>query len=362
MKRVFFAIAALIGLGLVAPAQAQDWRAQDWTGPYLGLQGGYGWGDSTGGLRVGGFAIPYNVRPDGVIGGAHLGYDYQWNHLVLGAVADADGADITGADTTTHAQFTTRLLNNFDASIRGKVGIAFDRVMFYGTGGVAFGDVKAEYSCPTCYRAPAAFDTVSDIRVGWTAGGGAAFLIDPKWSTNVEYRYTDLGNKGFTDAVTTASDSGNRFTFSAVTVGVSYHFLPRRRPAPEPAPIVPAMAPIPMPPAPAVRQNAFIVFFDFDRYDLTPEARAVVEQAAKTFRDSGFARIELNGYTDLAGTQEYNLKLSQRRATTVAEYLAHLGVPRPALNVMWHGKEHPRVPTPDGMRDPHNRRVEIVMP
>jgi len=108
--------------------------------------------------------------------------------------------------------------------------------------------------------------------------------------------------------------------------------------------------------------SSYLVFFDFDRYTLTPEARAVVEQAAKTFAVKGYARIEVNGYTDLSGTQEYNLKLSQRRATAVAEYLAHLGVPRPVMNVMWHGKENPRVPTADGVRDPHNRRVEIVMP
>lgn len=357
MKRVLFATVAMIGLGVAATAHAQDWN-----GPYVGLQGGYGWGDSSGGLRVSGFAIPYEIQPTGPIGGAHLGYDWQSGHLVLGAVADAEGGDITGSDTTTSAQFTTRLTNNFDASIRGKVGAAFGQFMVYGTGGVAFGSVKTEYSCPTCYRAPGAFDTISDIRVGWTAGAGAAYMIDRRWSTNVEYRYTNLGSASFADPITTATDSGNKFAFNAVTVGVSYHFWPRRPPAPEPAPIVPAMAPVPMPPPPPPQQQAFIVFFDFDRYDLTPDARAVVELAAKTYRASGYARIELNGYTDLSGTQEYNLKLSQRRATAVAEYLAHLGVPRPAMNVMWHGKENPRVPTADGVRDPHNRRVEIVMP
>ena len=348
---------ALVGLGLAATAQAQDW-----TGPYIGLQGGYGWGESTGGLRVGGFAIPYDVQPTGVIGGAHLGYDWQSGHLILGVVGDAEGADITGSNTRTAAQFTTKLLNNFDATIRGKVGLGFDRFQVYGTGGVAFGSVQTEYSCPTCSNAPKPFDTLSDIRIGWTAGAGAEYMIDPKWSAGVEYRYTNLGSKGFSDAVTTASDSGKKFAFNAVQLAVSYHFWPRRLPAPEPAPIVPAMAPVPVPPAPPPPQHAYIVFFDFDRYDLTPEARLVVEQAAKSFRDSGFARIELNGYTDLAGTQEYNMRLSKRRATTVAEALAHLGVPRPAMNVMWHGKENPRVATPDGVRDPHNRRVEIVMP
>ncbi|HEY7990121.1 MAG TPA: OmpA family protein [Stellaceae bacterium] len=361
MKRVLLAALAILGAGLWSPAG----HAQDWTGPYLGVQGGYGWGESTGGLRVSGFQIPYDPKPSGPIGGVHLGYDYQWRHLIIGAVVDAEGSDLKGSFTTSTAvPFTTKVSNNFDASIRGKLGFALDRFQIYGTGGVAFGEVKAAYSCPTCFHAPNAFDTEAGMRVGWTAGGGASVLIDPKWSTNVEYRYTRYNIGGsFSDPVTTATDSGAKLAFNAVTLGISYHFLPRRPPAPEPEPIVPATAAVPVPPAMAPPMpSSYLVFFDFDRYTLTPEARAVVEQAAKTFAVKGYARIEVNGYTDLSGTQEYNLKLSQRRATAVAEYLAHLGVPRPVMNVMWHGKENPRVPTADGVRDPHNRRVEIVMP
>src|SRR6185437_10501903 len=362
MKQVLLAAIAMVGLSLLATPGS----AQDWTGPYLGLQGGYGWGESTGSLRVSGFQIPYEPRPEGAIGGVHLGYDYQCRHLIVGAVIDSEGADIKGASTTTSAHFNTRVSNNFDASIRGKLGLAVDRFQVYGTGGVAFGEVKAAYSCPTCFRYPEAFDTEATMRVGWTAGAGASIMIDPKWSTNVEYRYTRYGSGGsFADPVTTAQDSGAKLAFNAVTLGISYHFLPRRPAAPEPAPIVPAMAAVPVPPAmapPMPRPSSYLVFFDFDRYTLTEEAKGVVQQAAKTFALKGYARIEVNGYTDLSGTQEYNLKLSQRRATAVAEYLAHLGVPRPVMNVMWHGKENPRVPTADGVRDPHNRRVEIVMP
>src|SRR6185312_12100175 len=118
-----------------------------------------------------------------------------------------------------------------DASIRGKLGFALDRFQIYGTGGVAFGEVKAAYSCPTCSHAPNAFDTEAGMRVGWTAGGGASVLIDPKWSTNVEYRYTRYNIGGsFSDPVTTATDSGAKLAFNAVTLGISYHFLPRRPP------------------------------------------------------------------------------------------------------------------------------------
>jgi outer membrane protein OmpA-like peptidoglycan-associated protein len=122
--------------------------------------------------------------------------------------------------------------------------------------------------------------------------------------------------------------------------------------------MVPAAAPA-MAPAPP---RTFLVFFDFDRYNLTPDARRVIEAAAASYKATGSARIDVSGFTDLAGTQAYNLRLSQRRADAVAGYLMKQGVPKNVMDVKWFGKEHPRVPTPDGVREPQNRRVEIMMP
>jgi outer membrane protein OmpA-like peptidoglycan-associated protein len=88
----------------------------------------------------------------------------------------------------------------------------------------------------------------------------------------------------------------------------------------------------------------------------------VIDAAAASYRTNGSARIDVSGFTDLAGTQAYNLRLSQRRADAVAGYLMKQGVPKNVMDVKWFGKEHPRVPTPDGVREPQNRRVEIMMP
>ena len=194
--------------------------------------------------------------------------------------------------------------------------------MIYGTGGVSFGEVKAEYSCPTCFHAPNAFDTLRGMRVGWTAGAGAAVLISPKWSAKVEYRRTSYETAGFSDPVTTASDSGNKLIFNQVTLGISYRFLPRRPASAEPSPIVPARGPDADADGPtAATQRLYRVLrFRPGR----PHAGGSRRGRAARHRHSalsGYARIELNGYTDLAGTPEYNLKLSQRRATAVAEYL-----------------------------------------
>ncbi len=179
------------------------------------------------------------------------------------------------------------------------------------------------------------------MRVGWTAGAGAEYQITPNWEAGIEYRYTDLGHQGFASAANDAVDS-NEFNFSAVRLRISYRFAP------------------PPPPPPMAR--TFLVFFDFDRYNLTPDARRVIEAAAGVYKAGGHARLDVSGYTDLAGTQAYNLRLSQRRADAVSGYLMKQGVPKTAMDVKWFGKEHPRVPTADGVREPQNRRVEIMMP
>jgi outer membrane protein OmpA-like peptidoglycan-associated protein len=87
-----------------------------------------------------------------------------------------------------------------------------------------------------------------------------------------------------------------------------------------------------------------------------------VHEAAGAFKTTGSAKIMVTGYTDLAGTQQYNLGLSKRRADTVTGALVKEGVPRPAIVEAWRGKENPAVPTADGVKEPRNRRVEIVLP
>jgi len=101
------------------------------------------------------------------------------------------------------------------------------------------------------------------------------------------------------------------------------------------------------------------VYFEFDKYDLTPEGSRVVLDAANAYKATGSARIAVTGYTDLSGTQRYNLGLSKRRADTVRGALVRDGVPDGVIAEAWHGKENPAVPTPDGVREPRNRRVEI---
>ncbi len=357
MKRILITAVALLSLSFVVPAFAQDWA-----GPEIGLQGGYGWGTSSGNLDCYPTSCPpardpYSFSPNGALGGVHAGYNFQFGQVVLGLEGDAEGAGLSGSKTNPNldagAIYTEHTSLDFDASIRGKLGIAWTRALIYGTGGVAFGDVKTTIGFQ---GASTAFESMDEVRVGWTAGAGAEYQITPNWEAGIEYRYTDLGHQGFASAANDAVDS-NEFNFSAVQLRISYRFAP----PPPPPPMAPMPAAAPMAPPPPMART-FLVFFDFDRYNLTPDARRVIEAAAGVYKAGGHARLDVSGYTDLAGTQAYNLRLSQRRADAVSGYLMKQGVPKTAMDVKWFGKEHPRVPTADGVREPQNRRVEIMMP
>ena len=106
----------------------------------------------------------------------------------------------------------------------------------------------------------------------------------------------------------------------------------------------------------------FLIFFDWDKSTITPDGMRIVEQAAAAYRTGAPVQIQVTGYTDRSGSPGYNQRLSERRAAAVAAALARLGVPRDQMTVAGRGENDNRVPTADGVREPQNRRVEIVFP
>jgi outer membrane protein OmpA-like peptidoglycan-associated protein len=132
------------------------------------------------------------------------------------------------------------------------------------------------------------------------------------------------------------------------------------RPPPPPPPVygpAPTAAPAPL----ASQARSFRVFFEFDKASLSREAERIVREAADAYRRTGTARVEVVGYTDLSGTRQYDLGLSQRRAQSVRAALVAQGVPVNSITQRWRGKDDPLVATPDGVREPQNRRVDIVI-
>ena len=177
-----------------------------WTGVYLGGQIGYGWG--SGNLNYSGFdqvtgtalATSVGGTPSGVVGGAHVGYQYQINQWVLGLEGSVDGTGLTNTAVAAFAEgtgVTASTTATVQGSIRGKLGIAWDRALIYATGGVAFGGFDTSFSVAnpgTLTRVPFfAGDGVSTTRVGWTVGGGVQYAVTDNWWVFAEYRYSNFG-------------------------------------------------------------------------------------------------------------------------------------------------------------------------
>ncbi|HEX3484304.1 MAG TPA: OmpA family protein [Micropepsaceae bacterium] len=134
-------------------------------------------------------------------------------------------------------------------------------------------------------------------------------------------------------------------------------------PAPPPPPAPPAVAEAapapPPPPAPVATVRNFVVFFDFDKYNLTPEAREVVASAVNAAKTSGTAHITVTGHTDTVGSQRYNQRLSERRAASVKSEMVKLGMNDAEITTIGKSFNEPLVPTGPGVREPQNRRAMI---
>jgi len=119
--------------------------------------------------------------------------------------------------------------------------------------------------------------------------------------------------------------------------------------------------PPPPPPPPPAQATSFMVFFDWDRSNLSQQAENTIGQAANAFKQTGAARVVATGHADRSGPDNYNMALSLRRANAVKDSLVRNGVPAGAIQVIGKGESQPLVPTADGVREPQNRRVEIVI-
>ncbi len=187
---------------------------------------------------------------------------------------------------------------------------------------------------------------------------GVAFPISsvPGLSVTTEFRYlANFGSETFNGATQTGLKATLQYAanFQGI-VGLRYAF----NVAPPPPPPAPAPAPVAAPaPAPA---RTYLVFFDWDKADLTERAKQIIAEAAQNSTRVQVTRIEVNGYTDTSGSPTYNQKLSVKRAQNVAAELVRDGVPENEITVQGFGETHLLVPTGDNVREPQNRRVEII--
>ena len=235
--------------------------------------------------------------------------------------------------------------NKVEVDISGRFGAA-------GTGGYAIHDDYTNFA--------------------WQLLGGVSFDITDRLTGDLTYRY--LGGNDDTLAVETngnplvtppPGEIKGQYEDQSLTFGLRYSFAqaaPPPPPPPEPAPPPPPPpepAPPPPPPAPAYSAKEFIVYFPFDQSILTPEAQAVVSEAAQYAQAGNATQIVVVGHADTSGSAKYNVGLSQRRSKAVADALVGLGVNAGSLSVDWKGESEPAVATGDGVKEPLNRRSTI---
>jgi outer membrane immunogenic protein len=214
-----------------------------WTGPYIGGQVGYAWG--AGNFNDSGFdpitrtfiSGTLGGTPNGAIGGAHVGYQVQLSQFVLGLEGSVDGTSLTNTAVATFpvafkgSTLSAQTSADVQGSIRGKIGFAWDRLLIYGTGGVAFGGFNTDFDLAAPNRRPPIFATAntSSTRVGWTAGGGLQYAVTNNWWVFAEYRFTDFGTLN-NDLLTAQLPAGaffigsRRLQQNQVEVGFSYRF------------------------------------------------------------------------------------------------------------------------------------------
>jgi OmpA-OmpF porin, OOP family len=312
MKRALVAAAAIMALPVVAHAQSPA------AGFYGGVEGGLAWLLNT---TIAG----QNVIPaTGWAAGGKFGYDF------IGPRVEVEG--LYHENQTAGANFPGAALNGKIGQADVMANILYDFnaggviVPFIGAGaGVGFIDSQLPiHSTQFAYQ--------GILGVGWNA--------TPNLRLDLDGRYWGTTNPTFNGS------SWNNNSFG-VMLGVTFKFG---------APVEAAPPPPPAPSAPS-----FMVFFDWDRSNLSPQALTTIQQAADAYKAKGNARITATGHTDTSGPEAYNMALSLRRANAVKDALVRDGVPATAISVVGRGKHDLLVPTADGVREPQNRRVEIVI-
>ena len=200
----------------------------NWSGPYLGLEGGAGWGSSRHSDNTGFNSGSFPVN-GGLLGGT-LGYNWQTGPIVFGAEGDMSWADISGLTRGLPGEVCGGAGPNCHTSLadlgtaRGRIGYRFGSIFPYATAGLAFGDVSgSEGDVP----ANGAAGSGNAYRVGWTAGAGIEAALAPHLSVKLEYLHVDLGaGPVFTDTFSNGQTTPQHVSFRSdlIRAGINYSF------------------------------------------------------------------------------------------------------------------------------------------
>jgi len=360
---------------LALPAAVQ---AQPVSGVYIG--GGVGW-NGLGNLNAKNLSIPVAgidtpvagskfKQSSGFVGLASVGYgfgnglraelegNYRNNHSrVESGTANFPGAPLVSGGGT--IQQYGAMVNAFYDFYMG-----WPVVPYLGVGvGYLWNNLNNTTIYTTNLPAQATFTpngTVGKFAYQGIAGAALPIAAVPGLALTGEVRYTATANQSNYEGTTTvagiAGSTPGTVKLAAtrnlsVLVGARYNFgVVPVRPAP-----VPVAAPAPAP------ARSYLVFFDWDRADLSARAKQIISEAAANSTKVQLTQIEVNGYADNTGTPAYNMRLSRRRADNVAAELVRDGVDQKLIYIQAFGDTRPLVPTGPQTREPQNRRVEIIL-
>lgn len=285
------------------------------------------------GLLNGGYAFTNGIRTELEVG--YRGNDVDGVNGVQAAAGDVSSWDLMG-----NVYYDFRNSSKFTPYVGAGIGGAW----------VDFDGIST----------PVAGRTLSGDDIGFAYQGiaGVSYAITDALGLFADYRYmatTDLS----VDSNNNNQSADMEYSNHSLFLGMRYSFgAPAPKPIAEAPP--PPPPPAPPPPAPVAPQN-YLVFFDFNKATLTPDSAQVIAAAAADFKRAGAARIEATGHADRVGSDRYNVALSQRRSEVVKQELIRNGIPAQDIVVYAKGEADPLVATPDGVKEPQNRRVEIVI-
>ncbi|WP_395709486.1 OmpA family protein [Reyranella sp.] len=320
MKKALVAAAALMVLPVAAQAQSPA------PGVYIGAEGGLNWLlNFTANTNLAPNFATVSVTPQtGWAVGGVIGYDFVGPRVEIEGVYRQNGLNIGVPNTAINSKvgqlgIMANLLYDFmPASV----------ITPYIGAGAGVGFVDSNQSLGSTV-----FAYQGIIGLGWN--------VDTNFRVNLDGRYYGTSNP----TINGTSWTNNNFS---IMLGLQLKFGP-------------AAPPPPPPPAAAVAPPSYMVFFDWDRSNLSAQALNTIKQAAAAFKAKGNARITATGHTDTSGPEAYNMALSLRRANAVKDALVREGVPATAITVIGRGEQGLLVQTGDGVREPQNRRVEIVI-
>jgi len=328
MKNLLLGAAALVALPMAA-ANAQSMFTPGAANPgfYIGAEGGLNWLLNNSNNN---YNSTSNFLGAGYVVGGKVGYDFVGPRVELEALYHNNLESGTVYYPNGSSAFVNGQINQTSLMINGLYDFFPGAVLtpFVGAGaGVAFVDPSISSGCTMC-----------STQFAYQGIIGVSYKATDNLSVDLDGRYYGTTNPG--------QYQNNNL---ALMLGVTYKFATAAQAAPPP------------PPSAAPSAPSFMVFFDWDRSELSAQAINTIHQVSAAYKQKGSARVTATGHTDTSGPDDYNMALSLRRANAVKDALVRDGVPATAISVVGRGETGLLVPTADGVREPQNRRVEIVL-